>query len=180
MSLSWPSWDRVLARQVIVRRLLSLDETGTLQTVQVRIGFVRFQQQRLSGTLGVWRPMSAQMFTRNGDLVAAGSLAAVLEQLAAELGVDLTAVPGDWGPLVSVGIASSIPEREPVSIHIGAESRWFGVSGWSRGAESRPRRRLRVGAVADAMAASSARRPWGCGTRLVCRVYRLRPEQGRL
>lgn len=31
------------------------------------------------------------------DLAAAGSLAAALKQLAAELGVDLTVVPGDWG-----------------------------------------------------------------------------------
>ncbi|MCX4869686.1 ATP-binding protein [Streptomyces sp. NBC_00825] len=37
MSLSSLSRDRALARQAIVRRLLSLDETGTLQTVHVRI-----------------------------------------------------------------------------------------------------------------------------------------------
>ncbi|MFI9588650.1 DUF6193 family natural product biosynthesis protein [Streptomyces sp. NPDC052236] len=60
-------------------------------------------------------------------------LAAALEQLAADRGVDLTMVSGDWGPLVSVGITSSVPGRKPLSVHIGAESRWFGVSGWSQG-----------------------------------------------
>ncbi|MGW3520742.1 hypothetical protein [Streptomyces hydrogenans] len=77
------------------------------------------------------------------DLAAAGSLAAALEQLAAELGTDLTAVPGDWGPGVSAGIASSVPERKQLSVHIGAESRWFGVSGWSYGVE------LITGATSD-------------------------------
>ncbi|MEW2173260.1 ATP-binding protein [Streptomyces sp. NPDC007027] len=31
------AWDRAMARQVVVRRLLALDEVGTLQTVHVRI-----------------------------------------------------------------------------------------------------------------------------------------------
>ncbi|MFD4859526.1 DUF6193 family natural product biosynthesis protein [Streptomyces atratus] len=69
------------------------------------------------------------------DLAAAGSLAAALERAAADLGVDLVTVPGDWGSLVSAGIAASVPEREPLSVHIGAECRWFGFSGWSRGVE---------------------------------------------
>ncbi|MFF8271447.1 DUF6193 family natural product biosynthesis protein [Streptomyces sp. NPDC016562] len=69
------------------------------------------------------------------DLVAAGSLAGALEQLAADLDVDLVVVPGDWGTLVSAGIAASVPERKPLSVHIGAASRRFGVSGWSQGVE---------------------------------------------
>ncbi|MFE4829539.1 hypothetical protein [Streptomyces sp. NPDC056672] len=69
------------------------------------------------------------------DLAAAGSLATVLELVAADLGVDVTTVPSNWGSLVSAGIAASVPEREPMLVHIGAESRWFGVSGWSRGVE---------------------------------------------
>ncbi|MGW1652705.1 DUF6193 family natural product biosynthesis protein [Streptomyces atratus] len=69
------------------------------------------------------------------DLAAAGSLAAALERAAADLGVDLVTVPGDWGSLVSAGIVASVPEREPLSVHIGAECRWFGFSGWSRGVE---------------------------------------------
>ncbi|MFE7040842.1 DUF6193 family natural product biosynthesis protein [Streptomyces atratus] len=69
------------------------------------------------------------------DLAAAGSLAAALERAAVDLGVGLVTVPGDWGSLVSAGIAASVPEREPLSVHIGAECRWFGFSGWSRGVE---------------------------------------------
>ncbi|MBT2449795.1 hypothetical protein J7F03_22515 [Streptomyces sp. ISL-43] len=42
---------------------------------------------------------------------------------------------GDWGPRVSAGIASSVPGRKPLSVHIGADSRRFGVSGWSQGVE---------------------------------------------
>ncbi|GHE63645.1 hypothetical protein CP980_33320 [Streptomyces vinaceus] len=69
------------------------------------------------------------------ELAAAGSLAAALELLAADLGADLAVVPGDWGELVSAGIAASVPERKPLSVHIGADSRRFGVSGWSQGVE---------------------------------------------
>ncbi|MFF3127388.1 ASCH domain-containing protein [Streptomyces sp. NPDC057908] len=94
------------------------------------------------------------------DPTAAGSLAAALEQLAAELGVDLTVVPGDWGPLVSAGIASSAPERKPLSVHIGAESRWFGVSGWSRGVE------LITGATPDLADVVRAGAAWGRGRSL--------------
>ncbi|MFI6950951.1 DUF6193 family natural product biosynthesis protein [Streptomyces sp. NPDC050422] len=94
------------------------------------------------------------------DLAAAGSLAAALEQLAAELDADLTVVPGDWGPLVSAGIASSVPERKPLSVHIGAESRWFGVSGWSRGVE------LITGATPDLADVVRAGAAWGQGRSL--------------
>ncbi|MER6678445.1 DUF6193 family natural product biosynthesis protein [Streptomyces sp. NPDC000983] len=94
------------------------------------------------------------------DLAAAGSLAAALEQLAAELGADLTVMPAVGSPLVSAGIASSVPERKPLSVHLGAESRWFGVSGWSRGVE------LITGAtpeLADVVRAGAA---WGQGRNL--------------
>ncbi|GAA4790159.1 hypothetical protein GCM10023329_47240 [Streptomyces sanyensis] len=94
------------------------------------------------------------------DLAAAGSLAAALGQLAAELGTDLTVVPGDWGPLVSAGIASSVPERKPLSVHIGAESRWFRVSGWSRGVE------LITGATPDLADVVRAGAAWGQGRSL--------------
>ncbi|MET9663574.1 DUF6193 family natural product biosynthesis protein [Streptomyces sp. NPDC006510] len=94
------------------------------------------------------------------DVVAVGSLAAALEQLAAELGVDLTVVPGDWGPRVSAGIASSVPERKPLSVHLGAESRWFGVSGWSRGVE------LITGATPDLADVVRAGAAWGQGRSL--------------
>lgn len=94
------------------------------------------------------------------DLAAAGSLAAALERVAAELGVDLTVVPGGWGPLVSAGIASSVPERGPLSVHIGAESRWFGVSGWCQGVE------LITGATPDVADVVRAGAAWGRGTSL--------------
>ncbi|WP_425978518.1 hypothetical protein [Streptomyces sp. SR-10] len=51
------------------------------------------------------------------DLATVGSLAAALEQLAAELCIDLTVLPQDGG-LVSAGIASSVPGRRPLSVFI--------------------------------------------------------------
>ncbi|MEU3727382.1 DUF6193 family natural product biosynthesis protein [Streptomyces sp. NPDC031705] len=91
------------------------------------------------------------------ELVAAGSLAAALERLAADLGVDLAVLPGDWGALVSAGIAASVPERKPLSVHIGAESRWFGVSGWSQGVE------LITGSTPDLADVVRAGVAWGQG-----------------
>jgi hypothetical protein len=89
------------------------------------------------------------------DLAAAGSLAAALDQVAADLGVDLVTVPGDWGPVVSAGIAALVPERRPLSVHIGAERRWFGVSGWSQGIE------LITGATPDLADVVRAGVAWG-------------------
>ncbi|MFD9078302.1 DUF6193 family natural product biosynthesis protein [Streptomyces erythrochromogenes] len=91
------------------------------------------------------------------ELAAAGSLAAALERLAGDLGVDLAVVPGDWGALVSAGIAASVPGRQPLSVHIGAESRWFGVSGWSQGIE------LITGSTADLADVVRAGVAWGQG-----------------
>ncbi|MFC9606334.1 hypothetical protein ACFTTN_23120 [Streptomyces niveus] len=64
------------------------------------------------------------------DLAAAGGLSAALEQRAAELGIDLMLVPFEGGSSVTAGIASTVPGRMPLSIYIGATSRWFSVSGW--------------------------------------------------
>ena len=94
------------------------------------------------------------------DLAAAGSLAAALDQVAADLAVDLVTVPGDWGPVVSAGIAALVPERRPLSVHIGAESRWFGVSGWSQGIE------LITGATPDLADVVRAGVAWGEGKSL--------------
>ncbi|MFH8382998.1 DUF6193 family natural product biosynthesis protein [Kitasatospora sp. NPDC018058] len=68
------------------------------------------------------------------ELLAAGTLAAALERTAAELAVDLTVLPGNWGD-TSAAIAAAVPERKPLHVHIGAEQRWFGVTGWSRGVQ---------------------------------------------
>ncbi|MFF8601445.1 hypothetical protein ACF065_22525 [Streptomyces sp. NPDC015232] len=94
------------------------------------------------------------------DLAAAASLAAALQHMAAELGADLTVVPGNCGSRGSAGIASSVPEREPLSVRIGAESRWFGVSGWSSGVE------LITGATSDLADVVRAGEAWGRGKNL--------------
>ncbi len=93
------------------------------------------------------------------DLAAAGSLAAALEQLAAELCIDLTVLPQDGG-LVSAGIASSIPGRRPLSVFIGANDRWFGVSGWGQGIE------LITGATSDLADVVRAGAAWDRGRSL--------------
>ncbi|WP_405996719.1 DUF6193 family natural product biosynthesis protein [Streptomyces sp. NBC_00829] len=94
------------------------------------------------------------------DLAAVGSLAAALEQLAAELGIDLTVVPHDGGSPVSAGIASSIPGRRPLSVYIGADDRWFGVSGWGQGVE------LITGATPDLADVVRAGAAWDQGRSL--------------
>ena len=66
---------------------------------------------------------------------AAGSLASAPQQLAAERGVDLTVVPHEGGSPVTAGIATPVPGRKPLLVHIRATSRWFGVSGRDQGTE---------------------------------------------
>ncbi|MGW2374678.1 DUF6193 family natural product biosynthesis protein [Kitasatospora sp. NPDC001683] len=91
------------------------------------------------------------------DLVAAGSLSAALEATAAELAVDITVVPGAWGGPSSAGIAVPAPGRKPLQVHIGAEERWFSVSGWSRGAE------MITGFTTDLRDVIRAAEAWGGG-----------------
>ncbi|WP_159053881.1 MULTISPECIES: DUF6193 family natural product biosynthesis protein [Streptomyces] len=93
------------------------------------------------------------------DLAAAGSLAAALEQLAADLSIDLTVVPQNGGP-VSAGIASSVPGRRPLSVYIGADDRRFGVSGWGQGIE------LITGATSDLADVVRAGAAWDRGRSL--------------
>ncbi|WP_405803511.1 DUF6193 family natural product biosynthesis protein [Streptomyces sp. NBC_00210] len=100
------------------------------------------------------------------DLAAAGSLTAALEQLAAELGVDLMVVPHEGGSPVTAGIASSVPGRKPLSVYIGASSRWFSVSGWGQGIE------LVTGATPDLADVVRAGVAWGQG----CGLRELRAE----
>ncbi|MGW6414136.1 DUF6193 family natural product biosynthesis protein [Streptomyces sp. NPDC055055] len=94
------------------------------------------------------------------DLTVAGGLAAALELRAAELGVDLTVTLGDRGRLTSAGIVSSVPERKPLSVRMQAESRSFGVSGWSHGVE------LITGATASLDDIVMAGAAWGRGAGL--------------
>ncbi|WP_415948334.1 DUF6193 family natural product biosynthesis protein [Streptomyces sp. KLOTTS4A1] len=95
------------------------------------------------------------------DLAAAGSLAAALQQLAAELGVDLTVVPIDGGSPVTAGIATPVAGRKPLSVYIGATSRWFSVSGWGQGIE------LITGATPDLADVVRAGAAWAQDTGLV-------------
>lgn len=70
------------------------------------------------------------------DLQVAGSLAAALEQVAAELRLDVGVVgPGSWGRLLSARIGAA-PElhRGALEITSAALTRSFAFSGWSRGA----------------------------------------------
>ncbi|MFJ3836047.1 hypothetical protein ACWGHM_07595 [Streptomyces sp. NPDC054904] len=69
------------------------------------------------------------------DPVAAGGLPAALMRRAAELGADVTVLPGDRGPLASAGIASPDPARNPLSVRARSGSPRFDVRGWSRGVE---------------------------------------------
>ncbi|MGW3040153.1 DUF6193 family natural product biosynthesis protein [Kitasatospora sp. NPDC001159] len=93
------------------------------------------------------------------DLGAAGSLAAALERTAAELAVDLTVVPGNWGD-TSAGIAATVPERKPLDVYIGSRERWFGVTGWSRGV------RMIEGGTTDLRDVVRAGVAWGSGKSL--------------
>ncbi|NGO75192.1 hypothetical protein G6045_05765 [Streptomyces sp. YC504] len=92
------------------------------------------------------------------DLVAAGSLGAALEQTAADLGVNLTVVPHEGGTRVTAGLASSDPRRKPLSVYIGAEERFFSISGWSDGIETV------TGATPDLADVVKAGVAWGQGT----------------
>ncbi|MDX3455692.1 DUF6193 family natural product biosynthesis protein [Streptomyces sp. ME02-8801-2C] len=89
------------------------------------------------------------------DLAAAGSLAAALEQLVSDLGVDLTVVSHAGGSPVSAEIASSVPGREPLAVSVGAEARRFVVSGWSQGVQ------LITGATPDLENVVRAGLAWG-------------------
>ncbi|MGW7365884.1 DUF6193 family natural product biosynthesis protein [Streptomyces sp. NPDC054841] len=69
------------------------------------------------------------------DFAAEGSLAAVLELVAAEAGTPLAVVPDHWRPTHRAGLATSVPDREPlvVEVRTGEGSRWCWVSGLSMG-----------------------------------------------
>ncbi|MFD5621312.1 DUF6193 family natural product biosynthesis protein [Streptomyces yangpuensis] len=91
------------------------------------------------------------------DLVAAGGLASALEDAAAELGAEIAVLPGDWGPLISAGIAAPHPGRKPLSVRAGADRRRFAVAGWSAGVE------LVAGETPDLRDVVRAGVAWGAG-----------------
>ncbi|MFJ4189779.1 DUF6193 family natural product biosynthesis protein [Kitasatospora sp. NPDC089509] len=63
---------------------------------------------------------------------AAGSLTAALEATAAELGADVSLVPGTQGG-TEAAILAAAPDRNPLRVFAAADRRGFGVVGWSRG-----------------------------------------------
>ncbi len=69
------------------------------------------------------------------DLVAAGSLAAALVEVATEFGLALGELRQVERNLTYAGVASTAAFREPFSINIGSERRIFLFSAWSRGVE---------------------------------------------
>lgn len=69
------------------------------------------------------------------DLAAAGGLAPALERVAAELVLDVTVVPGDWGVSVSAVTPPPVPYRQPLFVLLALKSRLFLVGGRSRGVE---------------------------------------------
>lgn len=94
------------------------------------------------------------------DVAAAGTLVAALEQVAADLGVDLVAGPGWAGPVVSACIAASVPDRKPLHVLTYLEQRGFSVSGWSQGVQ------LLGGSTADLRDVVRVGLAWGEGTSL--------------
>ncbi|MET8000988.1 DUF6193 family natural product biosynthesis protein [Nonomuraea glycinis] len=95
------------------------------------------------------------------DVESAGSLAAALEVVAVELGVDLgSIVSSDSDPLGWAAVASVDAKRDPCSIMVGAVERWFIITGWSRGVE------LVSGATPDLGEVAKAASVWRHGGRL--------------
>jgi hypothetical protein len=65
-----------------------------------------------------------------------GQLARAIEAAAADLAVDLgTVLPNERDPRRGAYVDSSVPDRRPMAIGIGAVERWFLVIGWSRGVQ---------------------------------------------
>ncbi|MFD1934712.1 DUF6193 family natural product biosynthesis protein [Nonomuraea mangrovi] len=95
------------------------------------------------------------------DVESAGSLAAALEAVAAEHGVDLgSIVSSDSDPLGWAAVASADAGRDPFAITRGAVERWFIVDGWSRGVQ------LVSGATPDLREVARAASVWRHGGRL--------------
>jgi hypothetical protein len=59
-------------------------------------------------------------------------VAAALEDVAVELSLELGAVARDNANAAVAQVDSRVPDREPFSICLGAQKRWFIVNGWSR------------------------------------------------
>src|SRR5262249_34453801 len=87
-----------------------------------------------------WKPNAPETLAAENvlypELAAHGQLARAIQAAAAELAVDLGAVvPVESHARRSARVGSTVPERKPLKIGIGAVERWFLVSGWSRGVQ---------------------------------------------
>jgi hypothetical protein len=68
------------------------------------------------------------------DVAAIGSLAAALQAVAAERGLELgQVVAGQKRPLSSALIMSAAPGREALAVNAGADERCWAISGWGQG-----------------------------------------------
>lgn len=94
------------------------------------------------------------------DLAAAGSLAAALEQVAIDLGLDLGEVMRSDSDPNWATVTGSAAGRESYSIWLGSQERWFIIEGWSRGV------RLIHGKTEDLHAVTSAAAAWRTGATL--------------
>jgi hypothetical protein len=68
------------------------------------------------------------------DVAAIGSLAAALQVVAAERGLELgQVVAGEKRPITSALIMSAAPGREALAVNAGADERCWVISGWGQG-----------------------------------------------
>ncbi|MER5748597.1 DUF6193 family natural product biosynthesis protein [Streptomyces sp. NPDC002088] len=92
------------------------------------------------------------------DVVEAGGLAAALEQLAAGLGIPLILVPGRKEIADSIGIATTAPGREPLTVFPRTDTRGFQVIGRAGEVDIVTGEARELGDVVEAGAA------WAAGT----------------
>ncbi|MBD0671238.1 DUF6193 family natural product biosynthesis protein [Streptomyces sp. CBMA156] len=92
------------------------------------------------------------------DVVAAGGLAAALERMSAELGLDIAVRPDDSGRTAS--IEARVPGREALDVYLEDDCRFIGVDGWSRGLA------MIAGGTEDLGDIVRAGAAWGSGQRL--------------
>jgi hypothetical protein len=94
------------------------------------------------------------------ELAAHSQLAGAVQAAAAELAIDLGTVAPGIRPRYDAWVDSSMPDRKPMEISIGADERRFRISGWSRGVQ------LVSGATADLREVLRAAAAWRRGASL--------------
>lgn len=112
-----------------------------------------------------WKPNAPETLAAEDvlypELASHGQLARAIEAVAADLALDLGTVwPSKRDPRRCAHVDSSVPDRKPMAIGIGAVERWFLVIGWSRGVQ------LVWGATPDLTEAVRAAAAWRRGASL--------------